>query len=328
MIINFVGNFQFGYTGEVSDETHLARELQKLGHTIQRVPRDIFKAWCEGESNPDWEDKLPIKADINIIAKWDKFDAVDYCDRLRAASDGAPVFYWVWDYMLDPIFPKWHLDMARSADLYLSGELGLADLYKKEGVKFYYFQFDVCDGSLPTFRDEPKKYDVVFTGSFLGQGDRIEYLTKINEALPGKLQIFSWNFEEWKKRGFEAYPAVYGPEYNLLIAKSKIVLGLSVEANCAGYWSNRVGKVLRAGGFLLQQYAPLMEQFLAKYPVLFFSTPDEAIAQINDWLGLYSEVLKRREVTFPAEFTSGYKTVLLVELIKRYLKGDSSKWII
>src|SRR3990167_642540 len=94
--INFVGLFnQPGYVGEISDETHIARELEKLGHTVNRVQRDVWKAYCDGDRDETWN--LPIKADINLIAKWPHFDTGDYIHQLRAAGGESPVFYWVWD---------------------------------------------------------------------------------------------------------------------------------------------------------------------------------------------------------------------------------------
>lgn len=325
MIINFVGLFNKpGYVGEISDETHIARELEKLGHTVNRVQRDVFKAWCEGEEKQsDWV--LPIKADFNLIAKWDKFDSVDYCDRLRAMSQGAPVFYWLWDFMDNGGLPEWHINMAKSADLYLSGELGIFDKYKALGVKPYYFQMDVCDGDIPTFNNLDKVYDVVFTGSCIGQGHRIEYLTEINKQIP--ITIFAWNPQDWFKLGFkECYPAVYGEEYNKVIAKSKIVLGLSVEPYCWGYWSNRIGKVIRAGGVLLQEYAPGMEQFFTHKLIEYFSSPQEAVEKIKKIL-TSPKIIDKYSHGASFRATSEYKVKRLETLMERYLKAGD-KWLI
>ena len=315
MIINFVGLFNApGYVGEVSDETHIARELEKLGHTVNRVPRDIWKAYVDGETpQPDWV--LPVKADINIIAKWPHFNRGTYIHILKQHTK-APVFYWVWDYMYDNGFPDWHIEMAKAADLYLSGEAGIFHEYIKLGVKPYYFQMDVCDGEIPTFNYKEKKYDVIFTGTYLGQGHRIEWLKKINGQIP--VTIFSWNPEEWFKVGFkECYPAVYGQDYNKIIAQSKIVLGFSVEPNCWGYWSNRVGKVLTAGGTLLYEFAPGMESL----PFATFSSPEEAIVQIKHLLEFPIPPIADTD-----RWTSAYKVRELTRLIERYLKGDSAKW--
>lgn len=327
MIINFVANYQSGYVGEVSDETHIARELESLGHTVQRVPRDVWKAFIDGEDiQDDWV--LPLKADINLIAKWGHFNDGKYIERLRNISE-APVFYWVWDYMDDGGFSDWHIQMAKAADLYLSGEMGIFDEYKRRGVKPYYFQMDVCDGRIGRYSTpaDLKKYDVIFTGSCLGQGDRIEFLTKINQEIP--ITIFSWNWEQWKEKGFDAHPAKYGEEYNALIADSKIVLGLSVEAHCYGYWSNRVGKVITAKGFLLQQYAPGMEQFLPLAGVDYFGTPEEAIKKIKYLLQHQTYAFSLATSLDRDKFTSENKIKRLSVLMERYIiedKGD--KWLL
>ena len=324
MIINFVGLFnQPSITGEVSDETHIARELEELGHTVNRVPRDIWKAYCDGEQNEAWEDLLPDKkADINLIAKWPHFNDGKY---IHILSGGAPVFYWIWDYMPNPDIPQWHKEMVKAADLYLSGELGIFGRYREIGGRPYYFQMDVCDGDIPTFNNLEKVYDVIFTGSCIDQGHRKEWLQEINKQIPVK--IFAWNHEEWQKLGFDASPAVYGEEYNKVIAQSKIVLGFNVEPNCWGYWSNRVGKVLRAGGFLLQEYAPGMETLLPLYAEDYFSSPEEAIEKIKLYLG-DERLRKGREAQSGGGwFTSRVKVHKLAILMERYLKvGD--KWLL
>lgn len=322
MIINFVGNFQNGYVGEVSDESHLARELERLGHTVRRIPRDAWREYViEGFPKGKYDVPEDIKADINLIAKWHHFYDGRFINSLRERSWAGtpsakpPVLYWVWDYMYDGGFPDWHIKMAQEADLYMSGEAGIAREYEKLGIEFYYFQMDVCDGDIPTFDNLEKLYDVVFTGSCIGQGHRKEWLPIINKEVPVK--VFSWNWEDWKKMGFDAYPAVYGEEYNALIAQSKIVLGFNVEPNCWGYWSNRVGKVLKAGGTLVQEYAPGMEQFLPDC-VRYFNSPEEAIEKIK----LDKYVCIRNH----DQYTSREKANELAILMERYLKGSPKKW--
>jgi len=320
MIINFVGIFNApGYVGEISDETHLARELEAAGHVVNRVQRDIWKAYCDGEEvQDDWNLAIP-DADINLIAKWHHFNDGKY---IHILSNGVPVFYWVWDYMDDQGIPEWHMEMAKAADLYLSGELGIFDKYKAQGVRPYYFQFDVCDGDLETFPTSryEKIHDLIFTGSCIGQGHRKEWLQIINKEIPVK--IWGWGHEEWKKMGFEAYPPVYGEEYNKLITQSKVILGMSVEPNCWGYWSNRVGKVIKAdGGTLLQEYAPGMEQFLPAH-VEYFSTPEEAIEKAKELLKFRTTLIDMNHVR---SFTSREKIRQLTILMDRFLKSENVK---
>lgn len=321
MIINFIGNFQSGYVGEVADETHIARELESLGHTVRRIPRDEWKEHVDtGATFPNVPTDL--EADFSIICKWHHFEHGGYIHHCRAYSGGSPVFYWVWDHMYDNGMPMWHLEMIEASDLYLGNDVRSEHYPNYLKPKLYYFNFDVCDGDIPTFDNQEKIYDVVFTGSCIDQGNRKEFIQKINEKIPVK--VFAWNPEEWQKLGIDASPAVYGAEYNKVIAQSNIVLGISVEPNCWGYWSNRVGKVLRAGGFLLQEYAPGMETFLLPHSAIWFSTPEEAVELIEMLKG--SEHFKNRPVEHPVQFTSAFKVVQLIELAERYILKKGNKW--
>lgn len=313
--INFVGNYSRGYVGEVADETHLARELESAGNIVNKVPRDQWKAYVDGDKpNDDWV--LPIEADINIVAKWHHFNDPNYFSKLRFMSK-APVIYWTWDYM--DYDGGWHEIMARASDLYLTNEGGRIEQLLEKGIKAYYFPYDVADGEIQRFSLE-KKYDVVFTGSYLGQGDRVEWLKKINEK--HQIQIFSWNHEEWKKAGFTtAKPAVYGEDFSKVVAQSRILLQFSVNDHCWGYWSNRVGKVFTLGGFLLARYSPGMELFL-RDGCDYFSSPQEAISKIKFYLEnetLRNAIAARGSHIGRDRFTSKARVKELLILIDRLL---------
>jgi hypothetical protein len=317
MKINFVGSFTTGYVGETADETHLANELEQLGHEVNRIPRDIWKAFADGADHwPGVTDHL--KADINIVAKWPHFNSEDYINILRHRSE-APVFYWVWDYMWDQGIPEWHMNMVKAADLYLSNEAGIFDKYYKD-TKAHYFPFDVSDQAIDKVEAE-KKIRVAFFGTWLGQGDRIAWLTEINKT--HDITVFSWNHEEWKSRGFEAYPAVWGKEFAQKVAESKIILGFNVNDYCWGYWSNRVGKVLTTGGFLLQRYVPGMELFL-RDGAEYFSSIEEANRKITFYLehnNLRQKIADRGYEIGRDKFTSKARVKELSILIERFLKG-------
>lgn len=323
MIVNFVANYQAGYVGEVGDATHLAREMEALGHTVRKIPQDAWREYViDGMPEGKYDVPRDLKANINIICKWHHFYDGSFIEQLRIVS-GAPVFYWVWDYMDDAGLPSWHRNMVDSADLYLGNDI-YSPQYKDVKNK-YYFPFDVADGDIPRHQME-KKYDVVFFGSWLGQGDRIEYLTEINKTNP--ITVFSWNHEEWEKRGFTAHPAIYGINFARAVGQSRIILGLSVEATSWGYWSNRVGKVLTLGGFLLYQYAPGMEIFLhdgAEY----FSSIEEAREKIDHYMIADTEreaIAKRGYEIGRMHFTSKARVKDLMILAERFLKKGSKIW--
>lgn len=327
MKINFVGNYSTGYVGEKSDETHLTREMEFLGHTVNKIPRDIWKAHCDGHDDYNWHQYLNVlKADINIVSKWSYFDSDRYFNILREKS-GAPVIYWTWDYFdwrSEWNSNDWHRILCRAADLHLTNEGGDIDIMHEQKVKAYYFPFDVSDAGYDRLVAINKIYDVVFFGSYVQKGDRIKYLTEINKTYP--VTVFSWNYQEWQKNGFtSAYEAKYGDEFAYKVCQSKIILGFSVEPNCWGYWSNRVGKVLTTGGFLLYQYAPGMELFL-RDGAEYFSSIQEA----KDKIGYYLAHDKEREDVAEkgykigrSRFTSEARIKDLIILIERYLKGGT-----
>ncbi len=331
MIINFVGNFARGYVGEVADETHLADEIENLGHTVRRIPRDEWKAHIE-TGNKYVNVPEDLRADANIICKWHHFNNRVFAEKLREKSQ-APVFLWVWDYMVgdDGKLPDWHYEMIQGADVYLGNDvrswsyLGNLLLNKKA----YYFPFDVADKNFDKVEADSstslrinKKYDVVFFGSHFPKGDRVEWLKQLNQIFPVK--IFSWNWQDWQKDGFaDAEQAVWGEDFAQKVAESKIILQFSVNDHCWGYWSNRIGKVLTVGGFLLARYAPGMELFL-KDGADYFSTVEEMVAKVRYYLDNPTETTKiaaRGYQIGRADFTSEARIRQLLIFIERYLKG-------
>jgi hypothetical protein len=330
MKIIFVGNFQQGPGGEAADETHLVRELELAGHEVAKISRDEWREYVE-EGFPQDKYNVPEvwrKFDIAIVCKWHHFYDGKFMKALKQLYS-CPVFYWVWDNMEGHTVDDWHIKMAKEADLYLSGELGLASHYKANGIRFYYFQFDSVDGQFPPMHSSTKEYDVIFTGSHTNQNGRLNLLKEINKEIP--IQVFAHDYEEWQKDGFAAKPAVYGQEFNKVISQSKIVLGTSAGPDIFGYWSNRVGKVLWAGGFLLQWYTPGMESIIGD-ACQYFSTAKEAIEKIKFYLPRPDEREKTWEkilMSGPRRWTSEYKVSQLTILIERYLndfKGEA--WIL
>lgn len=320
MTINFVSNFQNGYVGEVGDATHLARELEALGHTVRKIPQDEWREWVREYPNGKYKNvPSDMQADINLITKWHHFYDGSFIQRLRTASYGAPVFYWVWDYMQKE---EWHMKMVHEADLYLGNDTRSGCYRFLDNC--YYFPFDVADGNLPFLQLRTKQYDVSFFGSWIGQGERQKYLNELVSYIP--LKVFSWNHQDWPKN-FDVSPAVYGEEFNKAVANSKIVLGFSVEPSCWGYWSNRVGKVLLAGGFLLYQYAPGMELFL-RDGAEYFSDIDELKEKIDHYLvaGDERDAVANRGREIGQRFSSKARVGDLGILMERYLKTGGLGW--
>jgi len=273
--INFIGNTQVGMTGEIADEVLLVNSLRKHKQIVNFIPRDVWREHCRGEVNEEWNQYLDLKSDINIICKWHAFDDRMYISKLREES-GAKVLYWVWDWMDG--FPHSHKDVVLESDLYLGNDV-MHPQYDFIPNK-YYFPFDVADENISP-QVLPKQYDVTFFGSCIGQGLRKDWLPKIAEYC--SLKVFSPNSQDWLSFGLDAEPAVWGDDFATKVAESKIILQFSVDDSTWGYWSNRVGKVLTLGGFLLAHYAPGMELFL-RDGVAYFNTIEECKQKISYYL--------------------------------------------
>lgn len=313
-----IGSFTTGFVGETSDEQHLAQELENLGHEVRRCPRDQWKGFCDGNFiQPDWV--LPEYADINIVAKWPHFNDEKYVYILRNITD-ARVLYWTWDFMQWPTPSDWHLKMCQAADVHLTNELGDFSLMREKGVKPYYFPMDVVSEEFPYQHSKEKLYDVVFFGSCIDQGVRKEYIKEAAKKFG--VTIFAWNPQDWQKEGLTANEAVYGNEFNKVVSQSKICLQFSTSDDIYGYWSNRVGKILAAGGFLLARFVPGMEMFL-RDGADYFSSVEEMNEKIEYYLEHETEreAIRQKGKQLGELFTSKQRMKELEILIYRYLNG-------
>lgn len=279
MRINFVGSFTTGLVGEVADEVILARELEKLGHSVNKIPRDIWKAYVDREPiQEDWKQYVNnLKADISIIAKWHHFGG-DYVHKLKMYSH-APVLYWTWDWMQWPTPPQWHREMVEECDLHLTNDSASIDGFDN----IVYFPMDVADGELINGTPLEPKRDIAFFGSCLDQGVRKEYVKYLFD-LGYNIDVFAPNYKDWINFGVEsAHPAVWGNDFAKEVLQTKICLQISVTDDIWGYWSNRVGKVLTVGGFLLARYVPGMEIAISE-GADYFRTKEQMKEKIDFYL--------------------------------------------
>ena len=322
MKIGLIGNFQRGYLCEIADETHIAREIENLGHTVYRIPRD---EWREHVIQGLKYVNVPedVTFDCAIVFKWHHFYDGSFIERVRQKYN-CIVLYFVWDFFPDNNgqIPDWHQKMIMGSDLYLGNDVRSYVGLNIPSQKLYYFPFDVSDKQFDRVAGGlPKKYEVVFFGSYMAKGDRVEWMKEINKKFP--IKIFSWNHEEWIKAGFDAEPAVYEHDLVWKIAESKIILGFNVNDHCWGYWSNRIGKTLTLGGFLLQRYVPGMELFL-RDGAEYFSSIDEACQKIDYYLNNNEEREKIADRGYQIgrdRFTSEARIKELMILIDRFKKG-------
>lgn len=284
MKVLFIGAFTGTTgTGEEPDEKHMSRCLDKSGVDVRNADRAEIHAFFTG-AKPEGSIPPAEKYDVIVLCKWGHFTE----EIIKGIKERyqAPIVYFVWDFMFqihrDWWTPDWHKMLLKNTDLYVSGEIGMQKKIEELGGKFQYFNWDSSDGQYDAQpRDE--KYDVVFTGTYIPHSYRNEWLKKVHEKF--KLTIFSYDFEEWRKQGFNAEPGKYGADFKALSAQSKVMLCMNwVEPSpeTAGYQSNRIGKIITTGGMPLVHYFPMAERMLGDN-VMFFHTQVDMLNTI-DWL--------------------------------------------
>ncbi len=283
MKLLFIGSFTgITGTGEEPDEIHIARCLKEAGVDVTQVDRaEIHANFVKSVKGNIPE---PDDFDIILLCKWHHFTA-EMIDMVKERYKGKLV-YWTWDFLFQPHnewkIPDWHSMLLEKCDYYVSGELGMTAWFKVNNVDFKYFNWDSSDGKFNQLeRDE--KYDVVFTGSYVGYSYRNQILEELNKRF--NLTIFSYDHEKWKEEGFKAEPGKYGEAYRQISAQSKIQLCMNClepTPETRGYQSNRIGKILTTGGLPLVHYFPGAERMLSDAVPIFHDVGD-AINKI-EWL--------------------------------------------
>lgn len=268
---NMIGT---GATGEVSDEQHMTRCLDQTGAQVITVDRGEVHAFFTGAKVDNIPE--PQEFDVVVLCKWGHWTE----EIIKGIKEkyNAPIVYFVWDFMFAPHrdwwTPDWHKMLLNNTDLYVSGELGMADKIKELGGKFQYFNWDSSDGQYDQLpRDE--RYDVTFTGSFIQHSYRNEWLRDIQSKF--KFTVFSHDFETWKQNGFNAEPGKYAGDFKHISAQSKVMICMNwtePSPETAGYQSNRIGKILTTGGLPLVHYFPLAERLLGDSVMFFYDRKD------------------------------------------------------
>jgi len=259
--ILFLGNFTGrAWDGSVTDENHIADALETLGHKVYRIQREAWKIM-----------DIP-EVDFTLIAKWQSYGDISSLPK--------PILYWCFDYMHEE---DWHLSLIKSATLYLGKEISKKAYYEQLGTPFHWLPQDFTPESMDKFPDKvKKKYDVVFTGSYIPHAEwRNELLKKIDKKFD--LHIFSANTQDWSIKDFKnVHPAILDDNYPELIAQTKINISCDWVID-TGYWSDRMAQIMACEGFVLNKYIPMQEVIYKDYPV-YFKTIDECMEKIGYYL--------------------------------------------
>ena len=281
--IVFLGNFRVDYTSE----SHHAKTLESLGHTVVRMQEseakseDIYKAaldsdlfvWVHthGWKTPgryDMERVLEILKEKNITTMTYHLDLWFGLQRQK-------------DLSTYPVYK--HIGHFFTVDSQM------ADWFNKNtAVKGHYLPAGVYDQECYIEPIKPT-HDVVFVGS-----------KKYHQEWQYRTQLIDWLSSTYKE-SFEHYgsggiKSLRGSELNILYASSKIVVGdtLCIGFKYPDYWSDRVYETLGRGGFLIHPYVSGMErEFEDKKHLVFYEYGN--FEQLKELIDYYMENDKERE---------------------------------
>jgi len=260
----FLGNFWKAWDGSVCFENYIKDSFETLGHIVYPIQRE---KWRE-------EVKKVDKVDFILISQWEGYGDIKELRKFKA-----PIIYWAFDYHWQTL-ADWHINLAKEADLFLSKELEHKDFYEKKGVNFHWFLEDFA----PDFYDRrfpSPTYDVVFTGSYLDWAkERTELIKAIDKKF--NLEVYTFTVDQWEKQGVNVHSFAHDDELAEIVAKSKINIAID-HVNSAGYWSDRVARIMALGGFVLNRYVPQQELIFKDY-IEYFKDTDECLEKIAYYL--------------------------------------------
>jgi hypothetical protein len=250
--IAYIGN----YTAPWCTEVHIARDLEHLGHTVQKFQEPLradddkyafmqrVEAWCT-EHRPDVllftrTHGLPPEA----IAMWRRLEALG----IRTASYHLDLYVGLDRErgILDD--PFWRTQYVFTPD----GDPASEEFFQRAGINHHWISpgvvSDECTRGM--FRDE-YNYDVVFVGSY-GYHPEWPWRTQLIDYLANRYG------KRFKRFGGDVAPGpVRGQDLNDLYATARVVVGDSLHLpGHTRYWTDRYFETIGRGGFLI---APIIE---------------------------------------------------------------------
>ena len=261
--IIFLGNFNVDYTSE----THHAKSLESLGHTVIKLQETQITA-------TEIHD-YAIKSDLFVWVHTHGWKTPEPGIKMKDVladlkARGIPAI----TYHLD----LW-LGLSRQADLlkeavytdiehFFTVDSKMADWFNtKTNVKGHYLPAGVFHEEATYSKKESYDNDVIFVGSRLYHREW-RYRPKLIRWLRA---IYPNSFKHYGRDGLGV---VRGAALNDLYSSTKIVVG---DTLCPGYsypdyWSDRIYETLGRGGFLIHPYIPGIErEFTDKEHVVFYN---------------------------------------------------------
>lgn len=238
--------------------------------------------------------------DANIWVDWGE-DGLTNLIHYPMQDAPKPNIYWCSDTHIEPSphcpngsYP-YRLEMAKKFDVVFCAQKEGVERMKKDGVDALWLPHAVEPLAYPKQNNISKKYDVCFVGH-INSGNRIDALDRLFKEFP--------NFF-YGQRLFNEAAEKY--------AQSKICFNISMTSDL----NMRCMEVMGAGGFLLTNWIPTIEEFFedGKHLVLYRSL-DEMVDKAKYYLAHDSEREKIAQAGYEevmAKHTIDHRTAKILE---------------
>jgi len=243
-----------GVFDEKSTNYGQANAFEKLGHDVSRYEyREQEKKL--GQFARDGELEFLIKNGHYDLVIFSKCNHMSH-KVVECASTYSTSCLW----MMDPEtnMDQEFLDKARAASFCVYDKKRTLDIGLKYNPRCYYVT-DGYDADLHYPVEVKQDVDVSFIGSFW-DSSRHEYLKMVD---------------------FHHFTGLFGEQHNLAVCRSKINLNLCSYDTA----SNRVYKILAAGGFLMTDDWPgRQERFINNEDLVIFNSPQDMKEKVEFYL--------------------------------------------
>lgn len=260
MHVAYIGNFR----PEHSTENYIAKTLEDMGHTVQRVQEDEFS-----------------RTGINLaqleLVLWTRTwpGYVEVADLLEFRRLGIPTVSLHYDLYVGigreiamEVDPFWKTDFVFSTD----GDPTSEKIFKRLRINHFYLPAGIYKKEVKRGNFQQKySCDVAFVGTVWNYHPEWPYRVKLVDFLQN---TYGLKFRHFGQKG---RPGVRGLELNDLFASAKVIIGDSLCKNFThqNYWSDRLYETTGRGGFLIHPYINGIEtQFRSPYEIITYPFGD------------------------------------------------------
>lgn len=291
---------------DIREEQEIHKAFNRLGHLSRFVDTEKWKEGFDREVAKHAFDYIFLTRSNSIGLEEMKY---------MSEQSSCPIILWQTDYVIldEPAVVNRWLPKAQYADIYLGKVQDPAEQmwYKERNINFVHWAFDVApdlfdkeyDESLATLypgSHYPVPIDLGIIFNWVHDPFRMKFVYDLQQIYPD-LQITTQTMNEFVNGQSDGKVGVYPLKnvhhplfchaFNKVVGLTKINLALDWKI-IEGYWSNRVARLMAAGGFVLAHYVKGMEKTFGDN-IAYFNSLEDCARKIEYYLAHDEE---RREI--------------------------------